>query len=54
MDHKFYAELFNMGGSLGVLSANSLEELRREVAKEWLPLLEAGDNIKFTSAEDYD
>jgi hypothetical protein len=50
----FRAELSTpVGGVVGLLEALTIEDLRKLIAKEWLPMLEDGDCVRiFETYED--
>ena len=51
MDFKYYATLYNTGGDLGSVAADTIEELNKEIRREFSEL-QPGDIVKVTSAED--
>lgn len=43
----FRAELSTaVGGVVAVIEMIDIESLRKEIAREWIPILEDGDNIR--------
>ena len=49
MDFKFYATLFNSCNCpLETVCGNTIEEVRLEIVKSFIPVMEPGDKIEIT------